>query len=68
MQGARWPDYRRLPAQLPPRRYAIGPAHREELMATRILTRAELHTLVWSHPPREVAHQLGVTNRELDRL
>lgn len=37
-------------------------------MTTRTLTRAELHTLVWSHPPREVAHQLRVTIGELDRL
>lgn len=37
-------------------------------MPTRTLTRAELHTLAWSHPPREVARRLGITAAELDRL
>jgi hypothetical protein len=37
-------------------------------MTTRTLTRAELHTLVWTHPPREAARRLGVTPGELDRL
>jgi hypothetical protein len=37
-------------------------------MTTRTLTRAELHRLVWTHPPREVARRLGVTPSELDRL
>lgn len=37
-------------------------------MATRTLTRVELHTLIWSHPPLEAARRLGVTSRELGRL
>lgn len=37
-------------------------------MSKRTLSRAELHGLVWTHPPREAARQLGVTAGELDRL
>lgn len=37
-------------------------------MIARTLTRAELHALVWTSPPREVAQQLGITSAELDHL
>lgn len=37
-------------------------------MTKTTLTRAELHALLWAHPPNEVAEQLGITARELDHL
>ena len=37
-------------------------------MTTRRLTRAELHTLIWSQPPEAVAAELGVPRALLDQM